>query len=459
MVNDQQKTHAQLVEEVQALRARYQALEYDCQDAMQAALLRLRTMEALRFANLHFSANMDLRAMLENILQLIFDLLPAANVHVYLYDQDNDTLIFGAALIHGQPQAESHFLPRQHGMTYTAARTGERIVVENVYEHPLFVSFNPKTDIISGALVSIPLKVSQWVAGVVNIGFADPRTFSEIELDIMELFSQQAAVAIENARLYRQVRATAEEMQALREQDRRYFEELNRTQNLLMNMVSHDVRNPIGVIKGYVKLLRGHGRTDDELGQEALDFIESGADRILELVTDLLDLARLETGLALSLEAVPLHDLVEQSVQDFRLQAAQKSIALVTVTPPRDLILRIDPKRMGQVLANLISNAIKYTPQGGRVEIRGEQVENGALIKVRDTGLGIPPDEIDHLFDKFYRVKAASHADIEGTGLGLAIVKTIVEQHEGMISVESKHGQGSEFRVLLPLSPMVKEAV
>ncbi|MFP4322188.1 MAG: sensor histidine kinase [Anaerolineales bacterium] len=458
-MNDFEKTNAELIEELQALRTKYETLENDCHDAMQAAILRLRTMEALKFASLHLSASMELRTMLENILQLIFDLLPAANVHVFIYDQEKEALTFGAALMHGQPQPQPHHPPRRHGMTYTAALTGERIIVENVYEHPLFQDFDKGVAIISGALVGIPLKVGDLVVGVLNIGFADPRIFSEIELDIMELFAQQAAVAVENARLYRQVSATAEQMQALREQDRRYYEELNRTQSLLMNMVSHDVRNPIGVIKGYVKLLRSNGRTDDELGQEALGFIESGADRILELVTDLLDLARLETGLALNLEAVSLHHLFEQNLKDFRFSAQEKSIDLVTILPPRDLVLRVDPKRMGQVIANLVSNAIKYTPDGGRVVIQGEQVENGALIKVRDTGLGIPSEEIDHLFDKFYRVKAESHAEIEGTGLGLAIVKTIVEQHEGMITVQSEHGQGSEFTILLPFSPAVQTAV
>jgi signal transduction histidine kinase len=130
--------------------------------------------------------------------------------------------------------------------------------------------------------------------------------------------------------------------------------------------------------------------------------------------------------------------------------ATQKNIQLDFVPPPDNVIVHIDENYMARVIDNLVSNALKYTPSGGRVKVRATSDDNNATIEVSDTGLGIPEQDLPHIFDAFYRVRQGEYESIEGSGLGLSIVKTIVEQHGGKVKVESKPGQGSTFWVILP---------
>jgi two-component system NtrC family sensor kinase len=169
-------------------------------------------------------------------------------------------------------------------------------------------------------------------------------------------------------------------------------------------------------------------------------------------VEDLLDLSKIEAGSALELDGVVLSDFLAQCLEGFDLLTDQKNIQLNYTPPPSTLSLPLDAKRFGQVLNNLLSNAVKYTPEGGTVSLETQIASDTMLIQIIDTGLGIPEEDIPHLFEKFYRVKHQEHLASEGTGLGLAIVKAIVEQHDGKIWVESELGKGSSFNIELPIS-------
>jgi signal transduction histidine kinase len=171
---------------------------------------------------------------------------------------------------------------------------------------------------------------------------------------------------------------------------------------------------------------------------------------MLALITDLLDLAKLETGMGISLSPNALNPLLQASLANFEVAARDKQIELGFLRLPTNDMLLIDPARMSQVFNNLISNAIKYTPPGGMVIISVEQQADQIHVVVRDTGLGIPEADIPKLFNKFFRVRTPSHAEIDGTGLGLAIVREIVAQHQGEVRVTSQLGAGSAFRVILP---------
>lgn len=449
-IDDSQKSKDELIAELQTLRNQYDRLEADCEDAMQSAILRLRTMETLQFSSLRLSESMDVREMLEAVLEVIFRLVPSLlNAHVFFYDPDKDELTFAAGLEGDRPLDMPYSMPRKNGLTYSCARSGESIIVEDTKDHSLFRGEDPK-NMVSGAVLGVPLKTADRVIGVLNLGFGEPRRFSFKELDIINLFAMQAAIAIENARLYRQTKSYTQQIETMREQDRRRFEEINRSKDLLMGMVSHDLRNPISVVKGFVHVLKEHVAADDEEAHLCLSHIERGTDQMLELVTDLLDLTKLETGLALNFDAISINALLEDAAVELNVMAKDHPIEVYVEPAEKDLILMIDPKRMRQVLNNLMSNAVKYTPNGGRVSLVGQVVDRKVSIVVEDTGLGIPEDDIPKLFDKFFRVSKKSHAEIEGTGLGLAIVKSIIDQHGGNIHVESELGVGSRFIITLP---------
>jgi len=243
-----------------------------------------------------------------------------------------------------------------------------------------------------------------------------------------------------------------QEIEALRRQDRQTFESLSRMKNEFIRMATHDLRNPLNVILGYRSVLQRLTVAEEHraLMDEALQAIDDNVEKMRKLVTDMLDLAQMETSWQFKPAPVSLAGLLEKAVGDFHLIAEQKGITLALTPPTEDTTVIVDASAITRVVDNLIVNALKYTPSGERIAVRAKLRGQHAIIQVGDTGIGIPPEDVPHVFDAFYRVKRASTPDVEGTGLGLSIVKAIVERHGGHIDVRSKVGTGSVFSVVLP---------
>jgi signal transduction histidine kinase len=240
------------------------------------------------------------------------------------------------------------------------------------------------------------------------------------------------------------------EIEQRRQHDRQYYKMLTQMRDDFLQTATHDLKTPLTVISLTVGMLRRHGRVDDADGEEMLNNIDQGVDEMRDLIGNLLDLAKLETGNALNIQEVELAGLLRHLHSDFALIASEKLITLELEEMPYSVIAWLDPARIRQAVSNLISNAIKYTPAGGHVEIRLHRDRDTATIQVRDNGPGIPAKDLPYVFDKFYR---SQHEDLyanEGSGLGLAIVKSIVEQHKGMVRVDSELGRGSLFTLRLP---------
>ncbi len=228
--------------------------------------------------------------------------------------------------------------------------------------------------------------------------------------------------------------------------------ELDRMKDEFISLVSHELRTPLTSIRGYVELLQEDGRMSDEQ-QRYLAVVDRNTSRLLDLVSDLLFLAQVDAGkLAFELRPVELDLLVDECVEASQPAADTKGIELVRSTQRLPSPLQGDPARLAQVLDNLVSNALKFTPAGGRVEVRLSAAGGVALIEVEDTGLGLAASEQEQLFERFFRSSRASENAIPGTGLGLAIAKTIVERHGGRIRLESTVDVGTTVRVELPLS-------
>jgi signal transduction histidine kinase len=244
------------------------------------------------------------------------------------------------------------------------------------------------------------------------------------------------------------------QIEKMREKDRLYFESLDNMKNEFIRMATHDLRSPLNIVLGYAGLLNevDVSEEDGKLLQQATHGIQDSVQKMMVLVTDMLDLAQMESNVSLALIHVFLTEFLEKCLKGFTIMAEEKQITMTFYPPDEDIILQIDPFRMERVIANLVSNAIKYTPEGGTVDISAYAVEdNHVVIQVEDTGLGIPEKDLPHLFDTFFRVNLESHRKMPGTGLGLTIVKTLVEQHGGRVYVESELGKGSIFTVLLTL--------
>jgi two-component system phosphate regulon sensor histidine kinase PhoR len=229
------------------------------------------------------------------------------------------------------------------------------------------------------------------------------------------------------------------------------FRELERMKTAFLNTVSHELRTPITSIRAFSELM-ARGDADPAKAREWSAVINEESERLNRLVDDLLDVSRIEAGKKLSVvrRTVELKPLMERVASLFQGQSGAHPIHL-SLNP--DLTLaEIDPDRIEQVLSNLISNAIKYSPQGGAVELRLEFVEPASLrVEVQDHGVGLKEEDRVHMFEKFYRVEGSQLLGIRGTGLGLSISKYLVESHGGRIGVDSVHGQGSTFWFEVPL--------
>ena len=281
-----------------------------------------------------------------------------------------------------------------------------------------------------------------------------------------------AAVEVRNRQLVAQADrleqslAVAQEAQAEAERARRTLtdqnkrlRELDRLKDEFLSLVSHELRTPLTSIRGYLELV-----LDEEAGalnpeqERFLRAVERNSGRLLRLVGDLLFVAQADAGrLTLERAKVDVSALAADCVEEVRPVADQKSIALVLSTKPVPALVG-DRGRLAQVLDNLVSNALKFTPEGGRVEVRTAAADGRVVLEVEDSGMGIPQAEQSRLFERFFRAASATEQAIPGTGLGLAIVKAIVEAHGGDITLVSRPHEGTTFRIELPLTARTETA-
>ena len=223
--------------------------------------------------------------------------------------------------------------------------------------------------------------------------------------------------------------------------------ELKRAERMRIDFVanvSHELRTPLTAIKGFTDTLVSDARSGRyELVDKYLDVIVRNVDRLMALIEDLLDLSSLDSGGEFEKVSVNTRELTDRVLAQLEPKRAAKKQVIETEFDADSV--SADPRRLEQVLVNLIDNAMKYVPEGGRIHVAWQRNETNICLVVRDNGLGIPPEAIERLFERFYRVDKARSREIGGTGLGLAIVKHVMQRHGGLVTVRSELGKGSEF--------------
>ncbi|MEW6008208.1 MAG: two-component system histidine kinase PnpS [Candidatus Omnitrophota bacterium] len=215
--------------------------------------------------------------------------------------------------------------------------------------------------------------------------------------------------------------------------------------------VSHELRTPLTSIKGYAETLLEGAIQDKDNAKDFIEIIYRDSDRLAKLIDDLLDLSKIESGkLKMVFLPVDILEVIKRTMKVLEAQAKRKSISIslnVTASLPKVLA---DETRISQVVLNLLDNAIKYTPDGGKVSITVSKKDRFVQVEIEDTGIGIPEKDLPRIFERFYRVDKARSRELGGTGLGLSIVKHIVQAHEGQVWVKSEFGQGSTFSFTIP---------
>jgi len=337
-------------------------------------------------------------------------------------------------------------LPKGAGVAGAAIDARRTIVSANILEDPAIVyppairALLERTALRSAVGVPLAVKGGEIVGAVVVLD-RPGRRFDGDAIRTVRAFSDQAALALDNARLYRRA-----------EQRQREAEEAARAKEEFVAVLSHELRTPLGAMLGWVRMLRTRRLGADRAAQ-GLETLERNVRLLGRLIDDLLDVSRIVTGkMHLEKRPVDLHPVIEAAVEKLRPDAQAHRVGLDVVAGPGAGLVLGDPVRLEQVLTNLVSNAVKFTPAGGRVSVRLVRADNEIRIVVHDTGEGIEAGVLPYVFDRFRQVDATRTRRQGGLGLGLAIVRSLTQLHGGTVTADSRGpGQGATFTVALPL--------
>jgi signal transduction histidine kinase/HAMP domain-containing protein len=389
---------------------------------------------------------LDREQMCLQLLYALDDEVPFQEALVYLADPESGRL---------QPAAvwdrQRNFRRADHyvhqavnfAFDYTNGRslpnvvyqTGRPIIVSNLDTDRRFIGLNE--DLRS--FLAVPIEVKSRAIGALQIGAVESEAYDDHDERQAATLARFAALWIENVRLFQE----AAKLEALRKVDQLKSE--------LLSTVSHELRTPLASIKGYASsLLREDVEWDPDTRREFLQIIDEEADRLTGLIGDLLQMSEIEAGvLRIDKHPVRINRLAQKVVKKIRPQSRDHAVSVSTAADVPETMA--DPRRIEQVLHNLIMNAIKYSPEGTSVHVRVERRGGDILVAVRDQGIGIAPEHLDHVFERFYRVEGALARQTGGSGLGLPICRGIVDAHGGRIWVESQVGKGSIFSFSLPI--------
>lgn len=315
-------------------------------------------------------------------------------------------------------------------------KTQQPVVIDDLGQQPQMKGLDLPLRSPALALVVVPLLIDGKSIGSITLRQThQPRRWQVAEVELAQAVAAQAAIAVQQSRLYQKTRSLAERLQELDRQKTQFFQN-----------ISHEFRTPLTLMLGP---LESAVAQQQDLPLEQAEMALRNSRRLLRLVNQLLDLQRLDVGrMQPSFRPYDLVEFVSQIVSSFRPYCEKKGLCLVTELkhcPP----LYLDTEKFDKVLYNLLSNAMKFTPTGGSITVTLEPAGDHCLLQVQDTGIGIRKEQIPHIFKRFHQAEGEAFRSYEGSGLGLALAKELVELHKGTISVESVYGEGSTFRVWL----------
>lgn len=397
----------------------------------------------------------DRDGCLQEVLKVAIEISGADKGNIQLVDPASGLLSMTTQSGFASPFLDFFSDRNQSGACNVALETQQRVIVEDVRQSALFVG-SPSLGVMNNAGVravqSTPLVSSAGnVLGVISTHFSTTRRPTEQELRLMDLLARQAADYLERKR----VEEEREELLAREHELRETAEEANRLKDEFLAIMSHELRNPLNVILGYAELLL---RSDEVRGSASLrrmaDAVKRNAVAQSKLIRDLLDLSRLRSGkLELNRELVSPEVSIHNAIETVRIEAAEKNIRIEVDAPEEAIFVKADPVRLEQVIWNLLNNAVKFTPNDGRIAVK-LRVEDGEIVlTVEDNGQGIDASFLPHIFEIFRQADAGANRSQSGMGIGLAVVQQLVELHGGSVTAHSEGlGHGASFTIRLPQS-------
>ena len=428
------------------LKESYATLEQKVTDRtreLSEALDQLRTLIGVSQA---INSTLELGAVLDAILAHACRLADAGGGAIYTFDEASGE--FALAATHGMSKELTEAIRGAHRRLHDASPVGQCALERRVIEIGDLAGetrYDMRDVLLRAdvrALLAVPLLREDRIIGALMVRRKRPGGFGKDIIDLMQPFASQSALAIQNARLFREIEDKSRQLE-LASQHKSQF---------LANM-SHELRTPLNAILGYTELMQDglYGELPPKTG-DVLSRVQKNGAHLLGLINAVLDLSKIEAGqLVLSIEDYSMKDVVQTVVSATESLAAAKNLPLKVELPAGLPPGRGDERRIAQVVLNLVGNAIKFTDQG-EVRIAANAVDGKFRVAVTDTGPGIPEGERERVFQEFHQVDSSNTKTKGGTGLGLAIAKRIVELHGGRIWVESELGKGSTFLFELPVS-------
>ncbi len=387
------------------------------------------------------TSTFDLDEVLHLILSAATELTNTEAASLMLLDEGGTELRFAASNGRQLDKLTTLRVPIGGSIAGSILLAGKPMVIENVQQDPRhFPGVDRQLNFQTQSLLGVPLMLRERAIGVLEaLNKRGETSFTEEDGQVLMTLAAHAAVAIENARLVTALQKA--------------YDQLNKVDQLKSNFIaiaSHELRTPLGLILGYAELLK------DDVSPNAkgqLDMVLQSALKLRSLIDDMANMEHVTEGKAtLELSDFVLQDAVKAAVAAVQELSAAKNHELTLALSPAPVPLRADRAKLEIVLNILLTNAIKFTEPGGRIKVSMSASNGEAQVHVADTGVGIPPAELERIFDRFYQVEPALTRSHDGLGLGLAIAKGLVELHGGRIWCESVEGLGSRFSFTIPLN-------
>ena len=376
------------------------------------------------------SSTLRLDELLSLVMDVATELTHTETASILLVDRSTGQLHFAASTRGEVPQ--NIVVPLDSSIAGWVVRHGRSLILDDVQtDERFYANVDEDLEFVTRSMLAVPLVTGQGVIGALEvINKEDDKDYTGQDVALMEALASQSAVAIVNAHLFSQSDLIAE--------------------------IMHELKTPLMAISAASELLTRPEIPQEKHG-ELVGMIKKESNRLSKMTKDFLDFSRLESGrMRLAREAVALAQIIDEVVSISQAQAAARGIEIQLNVAP-DLPTEAgttavigDADRLKQVLLNLVSNAVKYNVENGRINISASCQNNEVQIDVADTGPGIEPEDIEHLFERFYRIPGSESA--EGSGLGLSVAQKIVEEHNGRITVSSTVGEGTTFTICLPVT-------
>jgi len=390
------------------------------------------------------SEALDIPTILNNVLRLATELIGADSAVLFMLAEDEDTL--SQPYVYNIPgSGKNLLLTEETSIAWHIIESSKSLMLSNYQEHPQ--ALDEIINIGARAFIGVPVAVGGKTIGALQLlSTSDDVRLTQRDLGLIESIGLQTGIAIQNAHHFAQASQRASELASALTR----LEELDQLKSEFIQNVSHELRTPLTIVRGYIELL-----TDGTLGEvnpeqiNPINIISRRVDMLTHIVEDLTIILEVE-GDRMRWEEIDIHAMTLASVSDFQASMESAGLRLISEIDPQTRPIYGDSVKLRRTLDNLVGNALKFTPKGGSITVRLKEWGESILIQVADTGIGMPQNKLERIFERFYQVDGSSRRRYGGTGLGLSLVKEITEAHNGNVSVVSEENKGTTFSIEIP---------